>query len=72
MADPWLVNLLSRHCAVVFLVDVVDLRKCAYNCMKMAAKCILVVVVCYLLCDFEPEIFSEGEHGHERSAILPR
>ena len=25
VADPWLVNLLSRHCAVVFLVDVVHL-----------------------------------------------
>ena len=45
MADPWLVNLLSRHCAVVFLVDVVHLRKCAYKCMKIAAKCILFVVV---------------------------
>ena len=25
VADPWLVNLLSRHCAAVFLVDVVHL-----------------------------------------------
>ena len=25
VADPWLVNLLSRHCAVVFLADVVHL-----------------------------------------------
>ena len=40
--------------------------------MKMAAKCILFVVVCYLLCDFVPAIFFEGEHGHERPAILHR
>ena len=40
--------------------------------MKMAAKCILFVVVCYLLCDFVPAIFFDGEHGHERPAILHR
>ena len=52
--------------------DVVHSGKCAYKCMKMAAKCILFVVECYRLCDFVPEIFSEGEHGHERPAMLPR
>ena len=38
----------------------------------MAANCILFVVVCYLLCDFVPAIFCEGEHRLERSAILHR
>ena len=71
-ATPWLVNLLSRHCAVVFLVDVAHLGKCVYKCVKMAANCILFVVVCHLLFDFVPPIFSESEHGPERSAILHR
>ena len=40
--------------------------------MKMAANCILFVVVCYLLRDFVLAIFSEGEYLHERPAILHR
>ena len=43
-----------------------------YKCVKMSANCILFVVVCYLLCDFVPAIFCEGEHRLERSAILHR